>query len=111
MSDSDGLVMINLVPVRRGISPDEFARFSAEVDQPTWLEQEVVRNFDAFQVVRRVGDVGVVDIIEVLEVRSLEEWERVSQTSEAVTPLAATFDSLADGSAVRTIYANRIRRA
>jgi hypothetical protein len=111
MSDENGLVMINLVPVRKGVPPEEFARFSAEVDQPTWLEQEVVRSFDAFQVVRRVGDVGAVDIIEVLEVRSLEEWERISQTGEAVKPLAATFDSLADGAGVRTIYANRIRPA
>jgi len=110
MSEDSGVVMINLIPVRKGVAPEEFARFSAELDLPTWRAQEVVGSFDAYQVIRRTGDVAEeVDIVEVLEVRSLEEWDRISRTDEAVKPLAATFESLAEPSAMRTIFARRIR--
>jgi hypothetical protein len=108
MSEEKGLVMINLVPVKKGVAPEEFARFSAEVDLPTWRAQEVVRSFETYQVVRRVGDIGV-DFVEVMELASMEEWERVSTTSEVGKSMAATFDSLADGPAVRTLFAYRIR--
>lgn len=111
MSDENGLVMINLVPVRKGVAPEEFARFSAEVDLPTWRAQEVVRSFETFQVDRRSAAPGAMDFVEVLEVSSMEEWERVSTTSDVGKSMAATFESLADGSAVRTIFASRIRGA
>jgi hypothetical protein len=93
------------------VDPDEFVRFSGDLDQPTCAAQDVGRSFEAFQVVRRRGDVGAVDIVEIMEVDSLREWERVCEQSAAVQPLAATFEALADAAAVGTIFASRIRRS
>ena len=44
---------INLIPLREGVKVNEFARFSAQLDQPTCLAQDVVEGFSAYAVTRR----------------------------------------------------------
>jgi hypothetical protein len=102
-----GEYAINLIPVRPGHA-DGFARFSAELDQPTLLAQDVVLGFDAYAVTRRDEGAPSVDIVEVMHVRSWDEWVEVRDSSEALKPVTAAFTELADPDAVRTIFGTRI---
>jgi hypothetical protein len=104
---------INLIPVRAGVDPAGFRRFSAEVDQPTLLAQDVVLGFDAYAVTRRDEGAPSVDFVEVLHVRSWDEWVDVRDNSEALRPVTAGFEQHIDPSTVRTLFGTRIepRRA
>jgi hypothetical protein len=103
-------VAINLIPLRDGVSQHEFTRFSANVDQPICLAQQVVHGFDAFAVVRRDPDAPAVDIVEVMEVESWEKWVQVRDNLEAMKPVMQGFERLVDPAAVRTIFAKRVQR-
>jgi hypothetical protein len=103
----NGEYAINLIPTRPG-KADAFARFSAEVDQPTLLAQDVVLGFDAYAVTRRDEGAPSVDIVEVMHVRSWDEWVEVRDNSEALKPVTAGFVELADPAAVRTLFGVRV---
>jgi hypothetical protein len=108
------IVAINLIPVRAGVPVEEFARFSATIDQPLCLAQDVVRGFEAFAV--QAGGPGArdttpIDIVEVMRVRSWPEWERVRDDLPGMRPVVAGFDQLVDAAAVRTLFATPILRS
>jgi hypothetical protein len=103
-----GEYAINLIPLRQGVELDDFARFSAEVDQPTLLAQDVVLGFDAYAVTRRDEGAPSVDIVEVMHVRSWSEWVDVRDNSEAIKPVGAGFAERVDPSTVRTLFGGRI---
>jgi hypothetical protein len=103
-------IAINLIPLRPGVAQQQFVRFSAEVDQPICLAQNVVRGFDAFAVVRRDPGAPAVDIVEVMEVSSWDSWVQVRDNLEAMKPVMQGFERLADPAAVRTIFARRVTR-
>lgn len=104
---SEGEYAINLIPVRPG-QTEGFQRFSAEVDQPTLLAQDVVLGFDAYAVTRRDEGAPSVDIVEVMHVRSWDEWVDVRDNSEDLRPVSTRFEALADPNAVRTLFGMRI---
>jgi hypothetical protein len=99
---------INLLPLKPGARVADFERFSAELDQPTCLAQDVVEGFDAYAVTRRDPDAPAFDIVEVMTVRSWSEWERVRDGLDALEPVTRRFDELIDGDAVRTLFATPI---
>jgi hypothetical protein len=103
-----GEYAINLIPLRQGVELDDFARFSAEVDQPTLLAQDVVLGFDAYAVTRRDEGAPSVDIVEVMHVRSWSEWVEVRDNAEAIKPVGAGFEQRVDPSTVRTLFGSRI---
>lgn len=103
-----GEYAINLIPLRQGVELDDFARFSAEVDQPTLLAQDVVLGFDAYAVTRRDEGAPGVDIVEVMHVRSWAEWVEVRDNADAIKPVGAGFEQRVDPSTVRTLFGNRI---
>jgi hypothetical protein len=105
-----GEYAFNLIPLREGAEPEEFRRFSAELDQPTLLAQDVVLGFDAYAVTRRDEGAPSVDVVEVMHVRSWEEWVDVRDGAEALKPVSARFDELIDPATVRTIFGTRIER-
>lgn len=107
MSDS-GEFAINLIPLRDGVALDDFAKFSAEVDQPTLLAQDVVLGFDAYAITRRDEGAPSVDIVEVMHVRSWSEWVDVRDNSDAIKPVGAGFEQRVDPSTVRTLFGGRI---
>jgi hypothetical protein len=98
-------VAINLIPVRDGVDPREFARFSTAVDRPICLAQDVVEGFDAYLVTRRDPGAPSVDIVEVMTLRSWEEWEDVRDNLPQMSAVTEGFDKLVDAAAVRTIFA------
>ncbi len=106
-----GEYAFNLIPLREGAALEEFRRFSAELDQPTLLAQDVVLGFDAYAVTRRDEGAPSVDIVEVMHVRSWEEWVDVRDGSEALKPVSARFEELIDPATVRTIFGTRIERS
>lgn len=110
MADN-GEYAFNLIPLRDPAKIDEFRKFSAELDQPTLLAQDVVKGFDAYAVTRRDEGAPSVDIVEVMHVRSWDEWVEVRDSAEALKPVSARFDELIDASAVRTIFGTRIERS
>jgi hypothetical protein len=103
-----GEYAINLIPLRQGVELEDFARFSAEVDQPTLLAQDVVLGFDAYAVTRRDEGAPSVDIVEVMHVRSWSEWVEVRDNAAAIKPVGAGFEQRVDPSTVRTLFGNRI---
>jgi hypothetical protein len=104
-------IAINLIPLRPGVAQEEFVRFSAEVDQPTCLAQDVVIGFDAFAVVRRDPGAPAIDIVEVMEVSSWERWVQTRDNLDAMKPVTEGFDRLANPATVRTIFATRVQRS
>ena len=108
------IVAINLIPVRAGVPVEEFAHFSATVDQPLCLAQAVVRGFEAFAVQAAepaAPDPMAINIVEVMRVRSWPEWGRVRDRLPAMRPVIAGFDELVDAAAVRTLFATPILRS
>ena len=103
-------VAINLIPLRPGVPQQEFVNFSATLDQPTCLAQDVVLGFDAFAVVRRDPGAPAVDIVEVMEVASWDRWVDVRDNLEALKPVTERFDALVDSSTLRTIFGTRVER-
>jgi hypothetical protein len=99
---------INLLTLKQGASLEDFERFSAELDQPTCLAQDVVEGFDAYAVTHRAPGAPAFDVVEVMRVRSWEEWEGVRDGLEALTPVTERFDQLIEGEAVRTLFARPI---
>lgn len=108
MSGADGEYAINLIPVRDGSSAEDFARFSAEVDQPICLAQDVVLGFDAYAVTRRDPDAPAIDIVEVMHVRSWEEWVDVRDNLGEMSEVTNGFERLVDPATVRTVFGWRI---
>lgn len=103
-------VAINLIPLRPGVAQQDFTRFSAEVDQPICLAQDVVLGFDAFAVVRRDPGAPAVDIVEVMEVSAWDRWVSVRDGLEAMKPVMEGFERLVDPASVRTVFARRVPR-
>jgi hypothetical protein len=103
-------IAINLIPLRSGVAPEEFTRFSAHVDQPICLAQDIVLGFDAFAVVRRDPGAPAVDIVEVMEVGSWDRWVQTRDNLDAMKPVMDGFERLVDPSTVRTIFARRVER-
>ena len=103
-----GEYAINLIPMRPGIEVADFARFSAEVDQPTLLAQDVVLGFDAYAVTRRDEGAPSVDIVEVMHVRSWGEWVQVRDNADAIKPVGEGFEQRVDPGTVRTLFGTRI---
>jgi hypothetical protein len=99
---------INLLPLKSSAEIADFERFSAEIDQPTCLAQDVVEGFDAYAVTRRDPGAPAFDIVEVMTVRSWSEWERVRDGMEELKPITDRFDQLIDGDGVRTLFATPI---
>jgi hypothetical protein len=106
MTDSAGrrVLAINMFSMRPGISPDRFADFSANLDQPTVLaHSEVVSRFDVFRV--QAGQSGAplgVDIVEIMEVSSWAAWEDVRDRDPSLVPVMTGFDQLVDPASVRS---------
>lgn len=107
-SPSGGVVAINLIPLRHGASIEAFARFSAELDQPTCLAQDVVEAFDAFAVRSRSEAAPAIDIVEVMRVRSWHDWVRTRDGLPQLAALTRAFDALVDAAAVQTLFATAI---
>jgi len=99
---------INLLPLKPGAEIGDFRRFSAELDQPVCLAQDVVEGFDAYAVTHRDPGAPAFDIVEVMTVRSWSEWERVRDGLDSLAPVTERFDQLIDGDGVRTLFATPI---
>jgi hypothetical protein len=105
---SSEVVAFNLIPMRDGISVDEFADFSSTLDRPTCLAQDVVVGFDAYRVIRDAGFTRAFDVVEVMHVRSWPEWERVRDDLAELRPVTKRFGELVDASLVRTFLATKM---
>ena len=99
---------INLIPLRQGVPLEDFAKFSAEVDQPTLLAQDVVLGFDAYAITRRDEAAPSVDIVEVMHVRSWAEWVEVRDNAKSIKPVGEGFQQRVDPDTVRTLFGTRI---
>jgi hypothetical protein len=108
-----GIYAINLISLRAGVPVADFARFSAELDQPTCLAQEPVLGFDAYAVERRGAEGPGIDVVEAMHVSSWDEWVAVRDGLPAMERVVAGFDALVAPDGVQTVFARRIdaRRA
>ncbi len=109
--DDDGIVAINLIPMRPGVPVERFERFSAEVDRPACIAQDAVLAFDAYAVERRDPGAPDVDIVELMHVRSWSEWVEARDNDPALAHVTAGFDELVDSSLVRTLFVRPVRGA
>jgi hypothetical protein len=104
------IVAINFIPLREGVSVDEFAHFSSTLDQPLCLSQDVVLSFDAYRIVGGERGTQHFDVLEVMCLRSWAEWEHVRDGLADLLPVTSRFDELVDSSQVRTVFATKIER-
>jgi hypothetical protein len=109
-ADHGGIVAVNLIPMRPGVPVDDFAHFSATVDQPLCLQQPIVQSFEVYRVNQQVPGLPQIDIVELMRVRDWAEWEKVRDNLDALRPVMDGFDRLVDASSVRTLFATPIRR-
>jgi hypothetical protein len=103
-----GVYAINLLTLRDGVAVEDFARFSAELDQPTCLAQDVVLGFDAYAVEGREPGSGSFSIVEAMHVRSWDEWVAVRDGLPAMGRVVDGFDALVPPGGVETVFARRI---
>ncbi len=95
---------INMFRMRPGVFPEDFARFSAEVDQPTLRALGgVVSRFDVLRVADPTeGSPLGVDIVEIMEVPDWVAWTDVRDHDPALRPVTRGFDALVDPASVRS---------
>jgi hypothetical protein len=103
-----GIYAINLITLRAGVHVADFARFSAEVDQPTCLATDPVLGFDAYAVERRGNQAPGIDVVEAMHVRSWDEWVAVRDGLPAMERVVAGFEALVPPDGVQTVFARRI---
>jgi hypothetical protein len=99
---------INFLPLKAGAEIEEFEQFSAELDQPTCLAQDVVEGFDAYAVRHREPDAPGFDVVEVMTVSDWSEWERVRDGLEEMAPVIEEWERLVDADGARTVFATPI---
>ena len=96
---------INMFSLRPGVSAEQFAAFSAELDRPTCLAFDVVESFEVY-LVDRDGPAGV-DVVEVMTVRSWPEWEAVRDGAPELQPVVERFGELVEPDSVSTLFTHR----
>ena len=96
---------INMFRLRPGVSPEEFERFSAELDRPTCLGFDVVVGFEVFLTERT--DSSSVDVVEVMTVTSWPEWEKVRDEAPELEAVVRRFDQLVEPGSVSTLFARK----
>ena len=72
-------IMIMVYKLKKGISLEEYKKFSLEVDQPLVSSFEAVKEFNIHFV---IGPEKIWDIFEVIKLDSYKAWEEVTQTDE-----------------------------
>ncbi|TFI40201.1 hypothetical protein E4P29_25640 [Rhodococcus sp. 1R11] len=103
---------VNTFRLREGKSPEDFVKFSAEVDQPTLGDQEEVLRFRAFRVLGEAEGGGVgFEFIELLEIGDWDEWIAVRDNSPALSEVRSGFDELVEPGSVRCSFAEPIGRS
>lgn len=103
-------LIINHMRLREGVEIDEFARFSAEVDQPTLLAQAVVLDVGVYVVAGADPDAPA-EIIEIIEVTSRDDWASARDRIPGFAEMNARFGELVDTEALRKSPGYRIRPA
>ena len=89
---------VNTFRLRPGVTVEQFARFSAELDRPTCLRLGPVESFDVY-----LAEAGsTVDVVEVMTVASWPEWEQVRDSAPEMAPVVARFEELVDVGSVTT---------
>lgn len=99
-------LVINTFRMRNGITSDQFAVFSASIDQPTLLShRDLVTRFDVHQVQHPTeGSPLGVDIVEIMEVSDWARWVEVRDQHPSLNPVTAGFDELVDLDSVRSSF-------
>lgn len=102
-------LVVNTFRLREGVSPEDFVRFSAEIDQPTLANQEQVVRFRAFRVLGDAEGGGVgFEFFELLEIGDWEEWVAVRDNSPGLYEVRTGFDELVEPGSVRCSFAEPI---
>jgi len=96
-----GVSAINTFSLRPGVSAEQFAAFSAELDRPTCLAFDVVESFEVYLV--DGDDASDIDVVEVMTVRSWQEWEAVRDNAPELKPVVQRFDELVEPASVATL--------
>lgn len=96
---------LNLIPLKPGVAPADFERFSREIDQPLLRSLPVVEGFDAYGVAESVGESAPeFAIVELMTVRSWDEWVRVRDGGDPRLAAAGErFAELADPARVTAV--------
>ncbi len=99
-------LVINTFRMGPGISSNQFANFSARVDQPTLLaHSDLVKRFNVHQVQHPTeGSPLGVDIVEIMEVSDWSRWVEVRDQHPSLKPVISGFDDLVDLDSVRSSF-------
>jgi hypothetical protein len=104
-----------LYKLREGITRDQFAKWSREVDQHAALQQGPCIRFELYavkatpEVPRKASDalLDAFDIIEDIEVEGWDEWERALET-DAMKAVLEQFHEHVDESSVLVVRGARL---
>jgi hypothetical protein len=90
-----------------GVTREQYANWSREVDQAVGSRQPGIRRYEVFAVDGAgVGEVNC-DVVEVIEADSVEAWEKVNEYPE-MKPVYEGFLELCDPASVRLLYASAV---
>jgi hypothetical protein len=95
---------VNTFRLRPGVTAEQFARFSAELDRPTCLAFDVVLGFEVYLV---DGKDAATDVVEIMTVSSWPEWERVRDSSPELKPVVEKFIELVQPGSVSTLLTRK----
>ena len=105
-------LVVNAFRLRAGISPQRFAEFSAQVDQPLCLAHtDVVKRFDAYVVGGATAEALDADIVEMFEVTDWDAWLEIRDNDPSLRPVMSGFDDLVEPGSVRSSFVTPITKA
>ena len=96
--------IIMIYRLNKGVSIEEYKRFSLEIDQP------FVKSFDSiidFSVNIIEGPQKEWDVFEVMKINSYKDWEKISETEEMKKHVIEWVKYANEGS-VKLFYGNKI---
>ena len=90
--------------LKRGVSIEEYKKWSREVDQPLINSFDVIKEFDIQCV---VGPDKRWDCFEIVKVESIEAFEKLMR-SDVIKKQVEDFEMFADKDSIRLVYGEKI---
>lgn len=105
-------LVVNMFRMRTGVSAQQFAEFSAQVDQPLVLaHSDVVKRFDAYVIGGATAEALDADIVELFEVTDWDTWVHIRDNDPSLRPVMSGFDDLVEPGSVRSSFVTPITKA
>lgn len=93
--------------LREGVTVEQYAKWSYEVDQRTALQQAACTRFELYAIEETVPAANGAQIMESIEITDADAWQAALET-DAMKAVLAEFAELVDESTVKQVRGARV---